>query len=156
MLFYGFAGGIRWPFFSWHLYAIEINEELDYYELRIADSLNHEIKYDARAVSPTLTTPVRRLAGKMPSMNDKKLEELGQFLFYNACVYRKTVEKAEFNFGKWIKFPPHQFGYKWKKENLAKLGPFKYIRVYRVKTLIDEKGRAVLDYQGRAFIKYEF
>ena len=144
MSYFGFKGGIKWPFFSWHLYGYNVDKNIKFYELYVADDEGTEIKYDARAVPPTLTTPLRRLAERMTTMSEVEINEIGTFLYKGACSYRQKIKSGSISLKKLVKFPSHQFGFKWDVENLNSLNEFTCLRVYKVKAELSEDGTTLI------------
>ena len=140
----GISGRWLWPFVNWHLYAYRASTILSYYEIRIADKNNREIKYDARAVPPSLATPLRRFARKIPDFSPHDSQEFASFLLRSASLYRKQLEKGSFGLGQMIKFPPHQIGFRWTQDDLRSYQQFVDIRIYRVDAKFSGDGRELV------------
>ena len=140
----GLTGGWCWPFFNWHLYAYSSSTNFSFNEIRLADVHGNEIKYDARAVPPSLATPVRRLASAYPGLPAQNARELSDFLVSQASVYRGKIESGENRVLSLLKFPRHQMGYKWTKELLSNMSDFSEIRIYRIDINLSRDGREIL------------
>ena len=150
----GFAGRWVWPFFSWHLYAFEAPTEMVYYDIRVADADGDEWRYDARAASPTLATPIRRFAQKLPDKNPDEARALAAFLLDRAEGYRQRVLSGDANYN-WFKFPPHQIGIAWDRQSLKEADAFESLRVYRIEAEITSDGRQVLREEAERVWDYE-
>jgi len=134
---------MHWPFLGWHLYAIDAPTDLTFYEVRLSDGNGGEIKYNARAAPPSLTTPIRRLATNMVlQFSEIQRQECADFLFKKGVEYRDKVEQ-NLHRPFYLKFPLHQFGFRWSQENLEGIENFKFLRIYRIQALFSENGRVL-------------
>jgi len=134
-----------WPFFPWHLYEQTSSTNATFHELRVADDRGNELRYDARAAEPIVGSVTRRIATAMAgeswtSYSEKERRKLGCYLIREAQRYRSEVGDQS------IKIPPrHQLDYKWEPDDLAGVGEFTELRVYRVEMDIAEDGSEVLN-----------
>lgn len=136
ILYCGLSGANHYPFISWHLFGYRAEPLIDFFELRVADEQGKELKYDARAVRPSLASPIRRLALKMAEMRSDQFVELSIFLTNEARLYYIQPPILDE-----LKFPPHQIGYKWKDTDIGiPVG----LRIYRVEVQFSEDGREVI------------
>lgn len=143
LLLPGITGRTYWPFFSWHLFGLEQTQDLAYHEFRLQDADGREIKYDERAVVPTLATPLRRLAAKYPDLPTKDQNEIGYFLLSNAIDYQELILTTDTSLLAQLKFPPHQIGFAWTDENLSEIGPIETLVIYKVNARFSEDGREI-------------
>jgi hypothetical protein len=139
----GLTGRSYWPFFSWHLFGIVQTQDLSFYEFRVQDSLGNEIKYDARAIAPSLATPLRRLAAEFPNLPPNDKVEVGRFLLSSAIDYQRIVLKDDVSILDMLKFPPHQIGFAWTVENISELGPIVSLVVYKVEARFSADGTQI-------------
>ena len=140
----GLSGRSYWPFFSWHLFGLEQTEHITFHEFRLSDKDGQEIKYDERAVPPTLATPLRRLAADFPNLSEEDQEEIGRFLLTNANEYRQQILETDPSVLSYLKFPPHQIGFAWTDENLSHIGPYESLVVYKVRGEFSPDGQKIL------------
>ena len=130
---------------SWHLYAHLYSADFQYHELRIADADGHEIQYDARAVPPSLATPIKRFAERLPDLTDTDQKAFSRFLLENASTYRRKIEEGKPALLDWIPFPRHQWGFRWSESTLGELSSFEEIRVYLIQAELSDDGRHLLN-----------
>lgn len=134
----------HWPFFSWHLYATRTQPEITFSEVRVADAEGNEIKLSARGIPPTMATPMRRFGDKLLELEPEHAQELARFFLEKANERADRLRNENETFWRFLKFPRHQYGYRWSKEMLEGLGPFVELRVYTVDAEFSEDGRELL------------
>ncbi len=145
LLWFGLTGDMAWPFFGWHLYAYEGKTDLTFYEVRLADDAGRELRLDARAAPPTMSTPLTRIGDRMAHLEPERAAPIAAFLVDRAGDYRQRVEREGIARRPWWQFPPHQSGYRWTRDRLTGLGPFRELRVYRIEATFSPDGREVLE-----------
>lgn len=129
-LLFGISKKTAWPFFNWSLFPNTAKSEIEYYEIYVIDT-NHDIRVrlDARAVPPTLTTVLRRMAAIFVNPNisasDKKYFAI--FLLDRATNYAQDIQPAYFS------FPRHEYGYKWKLDSFPQRVTFDKLRIQKRK-----------------------
>ena len=132
LLDHGIKGNDHWPFVSWHLFGKLTTTELNFYEFRLSDKFENEIVYDPRAIGPVLNTPLKRYAKRMViEFGDSRNKEFAEFLFRKACCYRRYINSGFLAYY-YLKFPPHQMGFKWSKTLLNNIHDFESIRIYKL------------------------
>lgn len=150
----GLTGGVVWPFFGWGLYAQRAQETIAFYEVRVADHLGNETRLDARAVAPSMATPLNRLAARIADGDAAYRDAISVFLLEGARSYRRRVdERGRVDAALW-KFPPHQGGYQWTRADLAYLGELHKVRVYRVEAQFSADGTRLLSRSDRLVAEY--
>ncbi len=140
----GLTGVWAWPFFTWHLYRYRAPTDVTFYEIRVADGAGHELKYDARAVPPSLATPLTRFAARFPTYSPKHSRAFANYLLERARTYRARIETGRRGYLRYLRFPRHQLGFYWTKDLLAGLGPFEKVRIYRVHLRLSGDGEELL------------
>jgi hypothetical protein len=144
LLFYhGLTGRMTWPFFSWHLYGRRASTTLDFHQLRLADAAGREVRYEPLAVPPALPSPLRRLAGRLPGLEEPGRGEVARFLLERARARRRAEAEGTLP-RRWLHFPAHQAGAGWDREALVTMGAFETLRVYAIHVELDPTGRDVL------------
>lgn len=137
--------GTVWPICSGRLYPRVEPTERKYYEIRVVDSNGQELKYDARALNLTTATWLHRLPGDMQGYTDEQNQELERYLLQKARGYRQVVERGALRIATLLKFPSHQFGFRWTKAMLHRYAEFTEIRRYRVRAVLSTDGRRLID-----------
>ena len=150
----GLTGRTSWPFFSWHLYGIQQDDTFKYYEMRVSDGAGNELKYDARAVRPSLATPIRRYAAQIASADPNDQTELLKFFLEEAQEYQGKLEQSPPNFFRFLKFPDHQYGYRWPDAELSDLGPIESIKIYKVDADLTNNGQDIESLYRELVIAY--
>jgi hypothetical protein len=145
---FGIAGKMSWPFFSWHLYRARATTDLSFFEMRVRDAAGHEIRLDARAIPPSMATPLNRMAERMLSLPPDDAKEVALWLMDHAEVHRERVRRDGPARSALWKFPRHQSGYRWTPETAGELGPVRELRIYRVDVRFSPDGQRVV---GRAY-----
>jgi hypothetical protein len=144
IIFAGIFGVYSWPIFSWHLYPQQEDTSVTYYQQLVVTEGGEEMVYDARAVKPALATPLKRDAKQFATSYSKDQQRIyGCFLLREA---NEELDKRKSDAG-WgissLRFPPHQFGYKWSDEDIESTERFVQIRTYRVDATVNESGTEV-------------
>jgi len=145
---HGLVGRTTWPFFSWHLYAFRAGPEVSFAELRLVDEAGRELRYDPRAIPPSLPTPLRRLAGRLPELPAPAQREISDFLVGRAETFRSQL-RSGLPWWRWLRFPPHQWGWAWSSEAVAPTQGFQRLRVYRNDVRFDPQGRHIMERRSR-------
>jgi hypothetical protein len=147
LLLSGSTGLFAWPFFNWHLYPGERSAEESFYELRVVDADGDELKYDARAAPPILATPVKRLTTQMATeYTAEQRRRMGCYLLDRARSYRAEV--GEPSIGEAVKFPRHQFGFRWQPRHLDGIDRITAVRGYAVTVEVTPDGRELERYDA--------
>lgn len=141
----GTTGLVVWPFFSWHLYGDARSEDRTFYKLQVVGENGTELPYDARAVPPALATPIRRhareLATRYPPGEQRRF---GCFLLQNAAAYRYDRLSGDSISISALKFPRHQYGVHWSKQQARNLGRVRAITVQRRDVVLSERGTSTV------------
>lgn len=141
-----------WPFFTWNLYGYQEDQRVLFHELRLADIEGRELRYDPKAVSPVLATPLRRHAGALASMPTGKGSELCHFFLEQGVAYRQQLLDHGRPWQRWLRFPPHQFGYSWTPEDLTRIGEPRELRVVGIILVASPDGRRILERRERILV----
>jgi hypothetical protein len=150
----GLTGNTVWPFFSWHLYGIPQTEEFEYYEIRVSDAAGNALKYDARAVRPSMATPLRRYAAQIAQAPTAEQTELMRFFLTEAQIYQQEVRNNDGGFYKNLKFPDHQYGYRWTKSTIDQMGNIETIVIYKVEANLSSDGQAIESLKREFVLSY--
>lgn len=150
----GFTGTMAWPFFSWHLYAYEAPAHFVFLQIRVADRAGREIRYDARATPPSLTTPLRRFASQFATYSREDAQEFARFLLDQASAYRARLGQPDPTVWSRLRFPRHQLGFRWSSETISDFGDFEEVRLYRVEVALSHDGRTLLSKHERLLARY--
>ncbi|TNE68471.1 hypothetical protein EP331_15640 [bacterium] len=108
-LYFGLSGRTQWPFFNWNLYVRKGNDHIVFNEFRACFE-NIKLKYDARYIPPTLSTPLGRYAQSFPTWKEQYQNEFVDFLDNGVEVFVNGSINSALQIAK---FPRHQLGYKW-------------------------------------------
>lgn len=143
---------LGWPMSSWALFGEPAPTHVTTYEVRIADAGGYEIRYDAHAAPPVTSTVLhQRYTEQIVSREDEYALRLGRYLLERSREYREQVEKGR-DIGRWVRFPRHQLGYQWNRDDLQDIGRFEEIRIYRHEYTVSKDGHQVNDLSNRLVI----
>lgn len=140
----GLSGRFVWPFFNWHLYPALAPRERTFHQLRAVDDRGREFAYDARAAPPALSTPIRRIAGRIPSLDPERADALGAFLLAEAESYRRRLASGGMRWWRALRFPRHQLGVSWAAASAPPDRPLVGLRVVRIAAELSPDARAVV------------
>lgn len=141
MIYCGVLGVTFWPMNDWHLYGSEVPQSQTYYEFRVSDG-DAELKYDARAAPPAIPTQITRYAERSANQySSEQQHRLGCYFLDRAREYRKRVGSRPLS--RYLRFPPHQYGYRWTSSKLEGVEELTELRVYRVDQRLTKNGTDV-------------
>lgn len=144
----------HFPFHTWHLYSNRTGTELTFREIRVADAEGNERKFDARATPPMIQTPAIRHAQRFEELEPEEAAEFADFILRGANHYADLVLNDKFPWHEALRFPRHQFGYRWDQEMLADVGSFVELRIYEINAVFSDDGKGVVSVEESLKLVY--
>jgi len=114
------------------------------YELRLTDVDGKETLLDARATRPIPPSRLTLLGETLvENCNATEREAMAAYLLEEARSYRNSVEADPLVRSDRLRFPQHEYGYRWTKRGLSEYGNFTGLRIYELERRLTRDGSAI-------------
>ena len=132
------------PVVDMHKFAQPSDEEETYYEIRMVDASENELRVDDRATPPVTGTRTSTVAGQLAEeyTDDQRLE-MGEFYLENAREHRQAVESGEQSMSDRLQPPRYVDDRAWTATELESYEAFEAIRIYEHTVVYSDDNTAI-------------
>lgn len=132
------------PLEDLHKFTDSGPDESTVYRMHVLDDDDELLRFDRRIV-PTPSPPTAWPRDLVRRCSRETRTAIGRYLLHRARQYRDAVERGAGRIRRAIDFPRHHLDRRWRSDELASVGPFVELRIYRTNVTFEERSYAVAD-----------